>query len=276
MIKMKGHKIAGLILVVGLMTITQVFAIDGVKILSKTKYVESGVVSSTNIYLTNNMVLLENRGARDNGAITFDAAKEEFRYIDHNKKEYYVFDKQTMKQLKDQIKMMVMMMQQFSNQMSEEQRKKFEKMMNPNGGPAMEFKKANNSEKVNRWKTTRYEGYTEGSKVTEMYIASFDAVGIKKERFEVMQKMVTYFKENLSEITALLPAGGSLSQVGFDESSPVFKTGIPVKTISYKQGKPENENIVERISAGNISDDVFAVPSGYQLKVINMQGQFGR
>ena len=262
--------------VVILFTFNVATAAEGVKIQSTTKDVSSGSTSSTNIYLTSDKVLLENRGGRDNGSVVFDAIREEFRFIDHNKKEYYVFDKQTLIQLKDQIKMMAMMMRQFADQMSEEQRKKLDKIMNPNSNASMEFKASNKTQKVSRWKTTKYEGYTDGAKITEMYIATFESIGIDKERFTAMQKMMSFFKQNLNEITALLPTGGSFSQIGFDESSPVFKDGIPVKTISYNNGTPKDENIVNSISSENIAETLFNIPQGYIQRSINIQNQMGR
>lgn len=263
--------------VIGLLVSTTILkASDGVKITSKTKNLASGSVSTTNLYLTEDKVLLENKGSRNNHVVIFDAAKETFAFIDHSKKEYYSFDKQTMKQLKEQIKMMAMMMRQFASKMSESQKKKLDQITNPNGGPAMEFRASNGTEKIKKWKTTKYEAYVEDTKQTEMYIASFKSVGIAKEQFKVMETMINYFNENLKEITALLPSGGSFSQIGLDDSSPVFKEGIPVKTVSFRDNKPSDENIVESITEDNISDDVFKIPAGYQQKEINMQSQMGR
>ena len=260
-----------LILLVGFVGMnTPVMAIDGVKIISKTKDVSSGSVSNTTIYMTENSVAIENKGGNDNSSFIFNSEKEEFTYVDHAKKEYYYFDKTAMQQLKQQIQMMVMMMKQFEASMSDEQKKKLGKFMNKDA-PPMEFNAVGSSTKVGKWNAQKYEGISEGVKATEMYIASFKTIGIAQDKFQVMDKLIAYFQSNLSEIATFLPTGGSFSQIGFDDSSPVFKEGIPVKTVSYKSDTADNENVVESINQESFSDALFKAPSGYSKKQINMK-----
>ncbi len=259
-----------LLILAVMMVVATVQAADGVKIISKTKSLTDGAVSNTIIYMTDTKVAIENKGAKDNSSFVFDSGKEAFTYIDHRKKEYYHFDKATMQQLKQQIQMMVMMMKQFAANMPPEQKKKLDRIIN-NDASAMEFKPTGSSEKVGKWSAKKYEGINDGTKATDMYIASFKTIGRSKDEFQVMEKMIAYFKANLSEIAAFLPSGGSFSQIGFDDSSPVFKEGVPVKTIAYKDGKANNENVVENIVATSISDALFAAPSGYTSKQIKMQ-----
>ncbi|MEQ6118531.1 hypothetical protein [Reichenbachiella sp. MALMAid0571] len=260
-----------LILLVGFVGMNMpAMAVDGVKIISKTKDISSGSVSNTTIYMTENSMAVENNGGRDNSSFIFNSEKEEFTYVDHSKKEYYHFDKAAMQQLKQQIQMMMMMMKQFAASMSEEQKKKMGKFMNKDASP-MEFNAVGSSTKVGKWNAQKYEGISEGEKATEMYIASFKTIGIPQDKFQVMDKMMDYFKTNLSEIATFLPTGGSFSQMGFDDSSPVFKEGIPVKTVSYKSETADNENTVESINQESFSDALFKAPSGYSKKQINMQ-----
>jgi len=263
----------GVIVIISMIKVT---AVDGVKITSTTKDLASGKISNTNIYLTADKVLVENKGGNDNGSFYFDAGKEEFGYIDHTKKEYYLFDKPAMDQLKQQIKMMIMMMKQFAAQMPEEQKKKLDKLMNPNAANATQFKSTGKKSKIGKWTATQYVGTADGSKITDMYIASFSSVNLAKSDFQAMEKMVIYFKENLSELIALLPSGGSFAQLGFDDSSPIFKEGIPVKTISYENEKPTDENLVQSVSKQNIDESIFKIPTGYVRKQINMEQQLGR
>lgn len=251
----------------------QAYATDGVKITSNTKNLSSGKVSTTNIYMTSDKVLVENKGGSDNSTFMFNATKEEFSYIDHNKKEYYFFDKPALDELKKQVQTMVMMMKQFA---SPEQKKKLDEMLNPNGEGGTEFKATGKKSKINKWATMQYEGTAEGKKITEMYIADFSTVKLKKNDFKAMESLVTYFKVNLSEIVALLPAGGSFSQIGFDDSSPIFKEGIPVKTISFKNGSADNENLVKNVSKENLKDSIFEIPAGYTRQQLKMDGNFGR
>lgn len=264
--KMKKVILMSLILSISISAI----AADGIKIVSKTKNLSNGSISNTNIYMTENSVALENKGSGDNNSFIFNATSEEFTYVDHRKKEYYHFDKATMQQLKQQIQMMMMMMKQFAASMPEEQKKKLDRIINSDES-GMEFSATGSTEKIGKWSTKKYEGKTKGEKATDMYIASFKTIGFQKEQFQVMDKLINYFNTNLSEIAAFLPTGGSFSQIGFDDSSPVFKEGVPVKTISYSNNTASNENIVESINQESFSSALFQAPAGYARKQIKMQ-----
>lgn len=267
---MKTIKI--LIIIIITLSVIDASATGGVKITSMTKNLISGKVSNTNIYLTSSKVLIENKGGKDNNSFYFDSDKEEFGYIDYVKKEYYLYDKPAMNQLKQQIKMMVMIiMNQFANQMPEMQKKKLDKLLNPNSGSNTQFKLTRKKSKIGKWTTTQYEGMTDGKKITDMYIASFSSINFTKNDFQAIEKMITYFKENLSEIIVLFPSGESFVQVGFDDSSPIFKEGIPIKTVSYKNGKPTDENIVKTVLKQNIDESIFNIPSDYTKKQISME-----
>jgi hypothetical protein len=243
---------------------------DGVMIVSKTKTLNSGKVSKSEIFLTKNKLRLNNSGS-DNSSVMFDANTEVFTFIDNNRKEYYEFDKPTLMALKQQIKMMAKMMQQFSAQMPADQKKKFDRILNPDGQPIIAYSATGKSSKVGKWKTTGYEGKSENVKVMELNIASYNTLKIQESNFNVMKVMMDYFKENLQEVITLLPSGGSFSQLSFDDDSPIMKDGIPVKTVSYKEGKAENENVIESIVKKDVDAGMFKVPTGYKRQEINIQ-----
>ncbi|UXX79619.1 DUF4412 domain-containing protein [Reichenbachiella carrageenanivorans] len=266
MIALKKLSLIGLMLC---LTLT-VWAEDGIFILSKTKTLDNGKVATSEIYLTADKMLVKNSGA-DNSSIIFNSTTEVFTFVDNNKKEYYQFDKATLQQLQEQIKMMAKMMKQFAANIPAEQKEKFDKILNPQTGDLLSYKANGKNDKIGTWKTVGYDGMNGEQKALQMNIASFDGLGVKSDDFAVMKKMMSYFKENLQEVVALLPTGGSMAQLNFDDSSPVLKDGIPVKTISYEGGSPENENLVEVLEKKSIAADQFKVPAGYKEKEINMQ-----
>lgn len=266
MIALKRLSLFGLLLCLSL----SVWAEDGIFILSKTKTLESGSVATSEIYLTANKMLVKNTGA-ENSSIIFDGGTEIFTYIDNKKKEYYQFDKPTLLQLKEQIRMMAKMMQQFSANMPADQKAKFDQILNPKQGDSMTYQTNGNNDKVGSWKTVGYDGLNDGDKMLQMNIASYSTLGVNESQFAVMKQMMDYFKQNLQEVVALLPTGGSFSQLNFDENSPILKDGVPVKTIAYKDGAPTNENVVESLMKKSISSDQFKIPAGYKQQQINMQ-----
>ncbi|SMD33066.1 hypothetical protein SAMN04488029_1430 [Reichenbachiella faecimaris] len=266
MIALKRLTLVGLLICLSL----SVWAEDGVFILSKTKTLENGSVAVSEIYLTANKMLVKNSGS-DNSSIIFDGSTEVFTFIDNKKKEYYQFDKPTLLQLKEQIKMMAKMMQQFAANMPAEQKSKFDQILNPSSGDMMTYKTNGKNDKIGSWKTVGYDGMNDGNKVLQMNIAAYNTLGVNESQFAIMKQMMNYFKDNLQEVVALLPTGGSFSQLNFDENSPILKDGIPVKTIAYKEGEAVNENIVESLAKKSISADQFNIPAGYKQQQINMQ-----
>jgi len=248
---------------------------NGVIISTTSKDLNSGAIANTKLYLMPTKVMVKNTGS-DNSTLLFDASTEVFTYIDHNKKEYYEFDKPTLQQLKQQLKMMVQMMKQFASQMPESEKKKFDRLLNPDKGEAIQYNLLGGTEKVGKWKTAKYAGISNDEKVLEMNIATFSEIGIAKEKFNVMTVMMNYFKTNLKEVMALLPTGGSFSQLSIDENSPVMTKGLPVKTTTFQEGKTKNENVVNKIEEVDIKATLFEIPAGYTARQINLQQQLGR
>ncbi|PIB36305.1 hypothetical protein BFP72_13330 [Reichenbachiella sp. 5M10] len=249
-------------------------ASDGVLITSKSKDLSTNQITTSNIYLTDSKLQITNSGA-DNSSMIFDAQTEVFTFIDNRKREYYQFDKPTLKQLKEQLMMMIQMMKQFASQMPEDQQEKIDKMLNPNSGTIIAYKEIGTS-RTGSWNTTNYQGTSDNQKVLELNIASFQNLGIAESKFTVMKSLVEFFKENLQEVAAMLPTNQAMSTISFDENSPVLKEGIPIKTTSYESGNSQSETTVEKITETNIPESQFAIPSGYVRKTINMQKAFER
>ncbi|WP_109832070.1 hypothetical protein [Reichenbachiella versicolor] len=271
---MKIKYILALTILSTLLTSFDLVAKQGVKISSTTRDLKSNSSSTTSIYISNTHVAIENSGSK-NSTILYNSLKEEFTYIDNTKKEYYLFDKATLVQLKEQVKMFAMMMKQFASQMPEDQRKKLDKIMNPSS-TSISYSKSPNLEKVNTWTTSRYEGKNSNEKVISLYIANYQSIGVAESNFNAMKKMLEFAKQNLQEIGSLLPAGGELSAFTVDSNSPIMKEGIPVKTLAYENGASKNENLVNKIDLTDIPDNKFVIPTGYSRKTIDIQNQLGK
>lgn len=250
-------------------------AADGVMIKSKNKNISSNTSSNSDIYITDTKVIFKNIG-NGNGSALFDASTEVFTYIDNSRKEYYQFDKATLIQLKEQIKMFAQMMKQFASQMPEEQKKKLDGLLNPGSQSPIAYKQISGTEKVKSWTTTKYEGMKDGEKIMGLNLASYETLGIEASKFIVLKKMLNFAKDNLNEIASLMPAGGSLSQFSFDKDSPILKDGLPVKTTTYKNGNADNENTVESVVLVSIPDSQFDIPKGYVRKTVDIQNQLSK
>lgn len=263
--KLKGQFIA-LILAVVASTAT---AADGVIVKSKNKDLENNKETDATVYISSNKAIILTSG--DSGSrILFDATTEVFTYVDDKKKEYYQFDKATITQLKQQIQMFAQMMKQFASQMPAEQRKKLDPLLNPGSTSAVTYRKVSDG-KIKSWNTTTYEANQDGKVVAEVNIANYQTLGVDAGKFGVMKKMLSFAKDNLKEVAALLPAGASLSQFSVDQDSPILRDGLPVKTIAFQNGVAKNENIVESVVLASIADSQFSIPSGYARKTVDVQ-----
>lgn len=259
-----------------LFSLTIAYAESGVVISTTTKELKSGKISTTKLFLISDKIMVQNTGG-GNFTILFDATSEVFTYIDNNKKEYYELDNASLVQLKQQLKMVVQMMKQFATQMPESEKKKLDRFLNPDTGQLMEYSLVKDNEKIGKWKTSKYEGKNESKKYLELNIASFGALGIDKEKFEILSVFTQYIKSNLKDVLVFLPVGGSFSQLDMNENSPVMTKGLPIKTISFRDdGTLENENLVNKIEETDIDSGLFTVPAGYVAQEINIQQQMGR
>ena len=250
-------------------------ASEGVMIKSTTKDLQTSKTTETTIYITASKVVMKNDGNDDNSVI-FDAATEVFTYVDNSRREYYQFDKATLIQLKEQIKMFAQMMKQFSSQMPAAQRKKIDDLINPKAPAIIEYKNVGSGEKIKSWNTIKYEGYQSGSKIMVLNLATFETLGMEASNFQVLKKMLLYAKENLQDLASLLPTGGALSQFSFNKESPILKEGLPVKSLTYRGAVMSSENIVNSVVLVSISDSEFEVPKGYVRKTIDIQNHLGK
>lgn len=137
--------------------------------------------------------------------------------------------------------------------MPPEQRKMMEDMMKkmmPGGdAPKTEFKSMGNGGKINGWNTVKYEAIREGEKRSDIWLADFSAVGVTEADFAPFKHMSKYFEK-------FAP----------DNEWKLQDKGMPVKTITYKDGKPEFQTEVKSVKKEAQPAALFEVPAGFALK----------
>lgn len=139
--------------------------------------------------------------------------------------------------------------------MPPEQRKMMEEMMakmmpGAGGGPKTAYKKAGSGGKINVWDTDRYIGTREGAKQSEVWTTSPKFMGLAEADFQVLKDMAKYFERFSKNMEGML---GDKSN-GLD--------GIPVKTVSYKDGKPAFESEIKEVKKETLAASLFEVPAG--------------
>ena len=104
-----------------------------------------------------------------------------------------------------------------------------------------------------------------------MFLASYSNMGVSKEDFKSFDAMRRVFGEIIGEFSGVLPLGPSIAGLASNlEENPAFNHGIPVRSITYKDGSTSGENIIESVSKGAISADKFSLPKGYTRKQMEM------
>lgn len=148
--------------------------------------------------------------------------------------------------------------------MPPEQKKMMEEMMAKMGGgakaPKTAYKKTGPGGTVNGWSTDKYEGTRDGAKVSEIWTASPKSVQIDEADMQVMKDMAKFFEKFAKNYSGLI---GDKSN-GLD--------GIPVRTVSYQDGKARFRTEVKEIKKESIPAATFDIPAGLTQKKMGKQG----
>ncbi len=111
----------------------------------------------------------------------------------------------------------------------------------------------------NNWRCRKYEGYVAEEKVEEVLAVDFSELGVSQSDFQVFRRMSEFF--------------GSLGDMA-EEMAPKFNVGseewekeqgyrgIPVKTVTFDQGKPVSTTMVKEVRKQPLRGDEFRLPEG--------------
>jgi hypothetical protein len=152
-------------------------------------------------------------------------------------------------------------MQAQMEKMPPEQRKMMEGMMAkmmPGGGanaPKTLYKKVSAGGAINGWATDKYEGTQEGAKKSEVWTTAPGKLDISEADMQVFKDMGKFFEKFAKNMVGLI---GDKANNGLD--------GVPVKTLSYKDGKPDFQTEMKSVKKEAQAAALFEVPAGLTLK----------
>ncbi len=151
-------------------------------------------------------------------------------------------------------------MQAQMEKMPPEQQKMMKDMMAkmmPGGDKASKttFKKVGSGGKVNGWSTDKYEGLRDGVKTSEIWSAAPKSLDVSEADMQSLKDMAKFFEKFAKNMEGLI---GDKNRNGLD--------GIPVKSISFKDGKPEFESEMKEVKKESQAASFFEVPAGLTLK----------
>ena len=245
-------------------------AADGILIAQKT-------TSSTGTTTTHQSQIEKTRmraetdgGGGRKTTMIFDGTAQVMRTIDDAAKSYTEMTKADMEKMSAQMAGAMTQMQEQMKNMPPEARKRMEAMMAGRGAAAgptapTEYKKVG-TDKVGKWTCDKYEGTRNGEKVSELCTVAPGSLGFTAGDFEVTKQMAEFFSK-------LMPQGADqMFRVG--SNAPNAFSGLPVRTIIFRNGAPSFTSEITDVSRQNFPDSLFTVPAGYTKR--DMMGARGR
>jgi hypothetical protein len=232
------------------------------------------------------------------GRVRMDAAVAERRHtlifrkdqetvwmVDHANGTYTPMTKQDVAAARAQLAAAQAQMQQMRSQMEAqlahvppEQRKMIEEMMKGQmgggaaaanaGAPKIEYRKVETGARAGEWKCDRYEGTEGGVKRAEVCAADWQILGMTRADADALAAMSAH-------IADMIPEGMGMPRAQlFDPEGTSGRgvKGVPVKSVTYRDGQPAVMTRMVEMSHGALKDDVFRLPEGYKEQRFALPG----
>lgn len=241
-------------------------AADGILIAQKTTS-SGGTVMTHQIQLEKTRMRAEVAGQSGRRqTIVFDGDAQVMRMIDDDAKTYSEMTRADVDRLGGQMSGAMAQMQEQMKNMPPEARARMEEMMKGRGmataaasSATTEYKKVG-TDRVGKWTCDKYEGTRNGEKVSEVCTVAPAALGFTAADFEVTKQMADFFSK-------LMPQGAE-QMFRLGASTPTGFAGVPVRTIAFRNGAPDDVSEITDMSRRSFPDSTFAVPAGYQKRDI--------
>ncbi len=151
-------------------------------------------------------------------------------------------------------------MQAQMEKMPPEQKKMMEGMMAkmmPGGAkaPKTVYAKVGAGGTINGWSTDKYEGTQEGAKKSEIWTTAPKSLDIGDADIQVLKDMAKFFEKFAKNMDAFI---GDKKTNGLE--------GIPVKTISYKDGTASFQTEMKEVKKESQAASLFEIPAGLTMK----------
>jgi hypothetical protein len=230
-----------------------------IKMAETSEKIESSMQST--LYIEKDRLRMEAKGEDQNHIVIFRGDKNVFWSINPDEKSYFEMTQADIQKMKGQMeKARQQMMEQMKN-MPAEQRKMMEEMMPSNMRTTETVKttytKKSSGIKVGKWSCTHFEGFKNGVKSDEIWVADWGQIGLTKSDLGVLQKMGAFFK-------ALSQETDEFFEFGTDEwEKQIGMSGAPMRSINYFKGQKSSQTEVKDVIKQNLNAALFDLPAGY-------------
>ena len=266
---------------VGLML--QAEAGDGIVVKSSNYHIDKSsgektkIGSNTMYFMPDKLMIKQKNEQGKFTTVIFDGNKNEM-VIFLNSNEYMVIDEAQMAMIKQQLESVRSMMEQMRANMTDEQKKMMDKNFpGKNGEKVTTTYKKEGSKTINGWSSSKYSAMENGSKVSELYIASFSTLGVSKGDFAAMEQLMKFFRKHLADISGQFNMGSDTGFMALTGENPAFDAGVPVKVTTFEAGKATSDTVIESVEKQALSENLFAIPGHMKKKDMSQmfQGGFG-
>jgi hypothetical protein len=244
---------------------SSVFAAEGVLIVLRNT--SGASQTTTRVQIEKSRMRTDSIGAGgENQSVVFDGGKQVVWIINNDRMTYSEITKADADRLGGQVSDAMAQMQEQLKNLPADQRARLEARLQSRGrgmaGTAapVEYRKAG-ADKVGEWNCTKYEGYTNNQKTSEICTVAPSALGFSAADFDVTRQFADFFRKLMPQSAESLFTVGSAAAQGFE--------GIPVRRVSL--APPARTAELTQATRQNFPDSTYEVPAGFQKQAFGMR-----
>ncbi len=205
-----------------------------------------------------------------NGDMIFRGQSREMIVVDHDKKTYFVIDKEQLEKLAGTVNQAMASMEQALAAMPASQRAKMEQMMKSRMGnigtprAPSELKKTGSEDTVNGFSCEIYEVWRSGVRERELCVTDWDNVAGGREVADVFYEMGAFMTEMLDSLPKM-GDGASLGDATYEHLKEM--NGFPVRTLEYgDDGVLDGQATLVSSTKADLDPADFEPPKNYKRK----------
>lgn len=239
---------------------------QGVVVVQKQEDLSDGGVSMQKMYIEQDKVAIESKGADGDRAFAYLAGPGVLRMVDHGNRTYREMTEQEIEQLMGGLSKQMAAMQEQMKNMTPQQRAMMEKVMGGRmpGMPTAEsvkttYNRGDGSAEIGGHSCDWYEGMRQDKLVALVCAAEFSTFDLRPSDFAVFQRLAQF-------MTKLAPQMADQFEFGSEdwEQKGGFP-GVPLEHKLFERGRPTQVMTIESVERGqSIDEAVYAAPAGYK------------
>jgi hypothetical protein len=194
--------------------------------------------------------------------VIFDGTKQVLWIVNPDKKTYSELTKADLDRLGGEMSSAMARMQEQMKNMPPEQRAMVEKMMQGRGMAGMGAPPAAQktvyrpagTDTVGKWTCSKYDGYQDGRKTSEVCAVPPETLGFAASDFEVSRQLGEFLGKLMPQNSGRVFSVGSADEQGF--------SGVPVRQV-FSTAQPPTTVELTGVSRQNFPAATFEVPAGF-------------